>query len=358
MRCSPGRGSSRAGPRRGGRSRRPGSRPTGSPSPRRPRRSPTCCSPRASPAGGSRCSTTAPGADGLDKELAAAGAEVRSLVVYRWGPPPDPAALAARSGAAAAARSTRSSSRRPRAPHAWLAAADAEGVTRPVVRRLRVGAHGRRRRRPGDGAAAERRGITPLVPDRGRLGALVRMLVGHYGRPGRRRHDGRGRLQVRRTVALLDDHVLPLSPSGLEVLRLLAEAGGDVVTRGQVLTVLPGDSTDPHAAEVAVARLREACGGRALIRPSSSAATGSPSPDRGAPAAPVRPALPRGRATAGRGPAGPAARLPARAPGDRPMQRRLRRPAPGPPPAGDPAADGQGRRLACWCTATAGRTSR
>jgi uroporphyrinogen-III synthase len=75
-----------------------------------------------------------------------------------------------------------------------------------------------------------------------------------------------GRLQVRRTVALLDGHVLPVSPSGLEVLRLLADAAGDVVTRGQVLSVLPGDSTDPHAAEVAIARLREVCGGRAMVQ--------------------------------------------------------------------------------------------
>src|SRR3954447_25782057 len=35
------------------------------------------------------------GADGLDTELAAAGADVASLVVYRWGPPPDPGALTA-----------------------------------------------------------------------------------------------------------------------------------------------------------------------------------------------------------------------------------------------------------------------
>jgi uroporphyrinogen-III synthase len=32
-----------------------------------------------------------------------------------------------------------------------------------------------------------------------------------------------------------------------------------------VLTVLPGESADPHTAEVAVARLRDACG-RSLIQ--------------------------------------------------------------------------------------------
>ena len=67
-----------------------------------------------------------------------------------------------------------------------------------------------------------------------------------------------GSLVIRARVAVLDGKVLPLSPTGVEVLRLLASAGGDVVPRDRVLDVLPGESTDPHAAEVAIARLREA----------------------------------------------------------------------------------------------------
>jgi uroporphyrinogen-III synthase len=49
------------------------------------------------------------------------------------------------------------------------------------------------------------------------------------------------------------------------VLRLLADARGYVVSGSQVLSVLPGESRDPHAAEVAVARLREAAGTPRLI---------------------------------------------------------------------------------------------
>ena len=60
--------------------------------------------------------------------------------------------------------------------------------------------------------------------------------------------------------------MLALTPTGLEVLRLLVKAGGSVVPRDHVLAVLPGDSTDPHAAEVAIARLRDATGSRALIK--------------------------------------------------------------------------------------------
>jgi uroporphyrinogen-III synthase len=100
---------------------------------------------------------------------------------------------------------------------------------------------------------------------RGRLGSLVRTLVGHFG--GLQVLDTvAGPLQVHRGAAVLDGRVLPLSPSGLAVLRLLAERAGEVVTRAEVLEALPGDSRDPHAAEVAVARLRDATGCRELVR--------------------------------------------------------------------------------------------
>jgi uroporphyrinogen-III synthase len=52
--------------------------------------------------------------------------------------------------------------------------------------------------------------------------------------------------------------VLPLSPNGLAILRRLARNPGEVVSRADLLDVLAGASVDPHTAEVAVARLREA----------------------------------------------------------------------------------------------------
>lgn len=56
------------------------------------------------------------GADGVDEALAGAGADVVSLVVYRWGPPADPAAVAASVVAAAAGGSTPWRSPPPRVP--------------------------------------------------------------------------------------------------------------------------------------------------------------------------------------------------------------------------------------------------
>jgi uroporphyrinogen-III synthase len=75
-----------------------------------------------------------------------------------------------------------------------------------------------------------------------------------------------GVLRLRAAAATLDHVVLPVSRSGLAVLRCLARSPGHVVTRDALLEVLPGDSDDPHTAEVAVARLREAVGSRRLVR--------------------------------------------------------------------------------------------
>ena len=48
--------------------------------------------------------------------------------------------------------------------------------------------------------------------------------------------------------------------------ELLMEAKGDVVSRSEVLEVLPGDSRSGHAVEVAVGRLREAIGDRRVVQ--------------------------------------------------------------------------------------------
>jgi uroporphyrinogen-III synthase len=207
------------------------------------------------------------GADGLDTELAAAGADVHSLVVYRWGPPPDPVAL--KLSVVAAADGDLDAVVFTSAPGAaaWLAEVDAAGLGEEILARFSVGSMVAAAVGPITAKPLQDRGIQPIVPDRGRLGALVRALVSHYEEAQTSAvTTSAGRLQVRRTVALLDDHVLAVSPSGLAVLRVLAEAGGDVVTREQVLAILPGDSNDPHAAEVAIARVRDACPTKGLIQ--------------------------------------------------------------------------------------------
>ena len=206
------------------------------------------------------------GADGLDEAFAAAGAEVESLVVYRWGPPPDPAAVLASARACAAGEIDAVVFTSAPGAAAWLGAADEAEVRGPLRRRFADGCLLAAAVGPVTAKPLRDAGIEPLIPDRGRLGSLVRALVAHYDeKQTRALATVAGPLQVHRGAAVLDGRVLALSPTGLEVLRLLAEARGGVVGRAEVLAALPGDSRDPHAAEVTIARLREATS-RELIR--------------------------------------------------------------------------------------------
>ena len=103
------------------------------------------------------------GADGLDSELAAAGADVASLVVYRWGPPPDPDALRASVLARRPATSTPWCSRRrrglTRGCRPSMSAACRPGAGPPAGR-----PHGGRRRRPVTAKPLQDRGVEPDRP--------------------------------------------------------------------------------------------------------------------------------------------------------------------------------------------------
>jgi uroporphyrinogen-III synthase len=207
------------------------------------------------------------GADGLDEVFAKAGARVSPLVVYRWGPAPDPDAVAASVRAAAAGEIDAVVFTSAPGAEAWMQAVEEAGVLDEVVSRFTTGELVAASVGPVTSRPLVGRGIEPLEPERGRLGALVRALVGHYeDADSVALNTVAGSLVIRARVAVLDGQVLPLSPTGVEVLRLLASAGGDVVSREQVLDVLPGISRDGHAVEVAVARLREATGRRDLVK--------------------------------------------------------------------------------------------
>ena len=206
------------------------------------------------------------GADGLESALAAAGAIVTELVVYRWGPAPDPALVRASARAAAAGEIDAVVFTSAPSAEAWLATVEAEGVQDAVAARCRSGRLVLAAVGPVTAKPLLHRGLAPLLPERGRLGALVRALVTHYERvESVALSTVAGTLLVRARVAVLDGRVLAVSPSGLAVLRLLAEAGGAVVAREDVLAALPGASTESHAVEVAIARLRDALGRKDLV---------------------------------------------------------------------------------------------
>ena len=206
------------------------------------------------------------GADGLDERFVAAGARVTSLIVYRWGPPPDPSVLVDSVHECANRHIDAVTFTSAPGAHAWLAAARREGALDRIVERTLGGGLVAAAVGPVTAGPLRDVGIDPLVPERGRLGALVRALVSHYEElQSAAVVTVGGPLIVHSTAAVLGSRTLALSRGALDVLRLLAQARGDVVSRHQVLAALKTDSQDLHTAEVAVARLREAMGVKGVI---------------------------------------------------------------------------------------------
>lgn len=202
----------------------------------------------------------------FEGKLAAAGAEVISLQVYRWGPAPNPGAVTEACLAVAAAEYDAVVFTSAPGASAFLAELDAQGVME-IVRdqstdaRLMIAAVG-----PMTASPLATAGMMPIYPERSRMGALVRQVIMRLGDETPVLETPEGALRIRASEATLDHRPLSLSPNGLAVLRRLAREPGRVVSREALLHALPGESNDPHAAEVAVARLRESIAPHQLVR--------------------------------------------------------------------------------------------
>ncbi|MFI0720101.1 uroporphyrinogen-III synthase [Streptomyces sp. NPDC021224] len=202
---------------------------------------------------------------GFNESLRAAGARVVAVPVYRWMPPEDLApvdrlldAVTSRAldavtftSAPASASLLNRAAQRGRLD-AYLDALRSDvlaGCVGPVTA-LPLQAHD----------------IPTLQPERFRLGPLVQLLAREL--PGRVRplpvagHE----IQIRGQAALVDGALRPVPPAGMALLRALARRPGWVVSRADLLRVLPGAGRDEHAVETAMARLRAALGAPRLIQ--------------------------------------------------------------------------------------------
>lgn len=200
------------------------------------------------------------GDDGLEARLRTAGAEPFGLVVYRWGPAPDRDAVTEAIVATAAGGYDAVAFTSAPGAAAWLDAVRDAGVLGEVrslasAGRLLLSAVG-----TVTSAPLEEAGFAPLVPERARLGALARSLIVELDAAHARVPTRAGELRVWASAATLDGETLALSNGGLAVLRALATDPGATRSRVALLDVLPGESTDPHAVEVAIGRVREAAG--------------------------------------------------------------------------------------------------
>jgi uroporphyrinogen-III synthase len=111
-----------------------------------------------------------------------------------------------------------------------------------------------------------RKGVPTSSPERMRLGALARHIAVELPPLVSRTVKAADHaIEIRGTCVLVDGCVKSLSGSGMAVLRALAQRPGDVVSRGDLLRVLPGNSNDTHAVDTAVLRLRTALGDKQIV---------------------------------------------------------------------------------------------
>jgi uroporphyrinogen-III synthase len=100
-------------------------------------------------------------------------------------------------------------------------------------------------------------GIDPVVPDRFRLGALIRLVCEELGAHHVERYrSGEVVLELRGRSITVDGRPVVLGPNALALLRTLARSDG-VVSRAELIRALP-EVLDDHALEVAISRLRRA----------------------------------------------------------------------------------------------------
>ena len=202
--------------------------------------------------------------ESLLARLTGAGAQVERVPVYRWGPSPDPAAVQRAIDATCARTVDAVVFTSAPGSQAFLDAAAAAGRLKDLVEALArdvvpavVG--------PVTAGPLHAAGLRPLVPDRYRLGALVRAVADHLAdHRVQQVRTAAGVLHVRGQAATLDGEVLTLSPAPMAILRALARRPGEVVDRHRLLEALPG-AADLHAVEVAVGRLRAGLGRRGVV---------------------------------------------------------------------------------------------
>ncbi|PPG27420.1 uroporphyrinogen-III synthase [Rathayibacter sp. AY2B9] len=100
-------------------------------------------------------------------------------------------------------------------------------------------------------------GILPVVPDRFRMGALIRLTCEHLEQASPRIETAFGVLELRGRHAVLAGTRVALTPVALALFRTLVAAEGATVAR-HVLAASAPEALDDHAVDVAVSRLRQA----------------------------------------------------------------------------------------------------
>lgn len=107
-------------------------------------------------------------------------------------------------------------------------------------------------------------GVPVVQPARARIGAMARELTLALPQRAVRLRIAAREVEVRGQAVVVDGELRPVAPAPMAVLRALVSARGRVVSRQDLLAVLPGGGEE-HAVETAIGRLRTALGEPRLV---------------------------------------------------------------------------------------------
>ncbi|MFR9751234.1 uroporphyrinogen-III synthase [Nocardia sp. 004] len=191
--------------------------------------------------------------------LRCAGADVVPVPVYRWVPPDDQGPMDHLIEAIVTASLDCVTFTSAPAVASMLMRAKETGLLDGLLYALRgrvlpacVG--------PITAAPLEELGVPTSMPGRARLGALARHVAEELPRRANRIQAAGHHISVRGACVVVDGQVRQLAPAPMALMRALARQPGRVVSREDLLAVLPGGGDDTHAVETAIARLRSGLG--------------------------------------------------------------------------------------------------
>ena len=118
---------------------------------------------------------------------------------------------------------------------------------------------------PVTAAPLQQAGITPLVPERFRMGALIKTVCDHLEQTAVLRRESAGTLlEVRGQSLSVDGVPIPLAPAPLQLLRALMRAGGAVLSHADLAAEMGLGDAD-HALHMTISRLRAALPDPAIV---------------------------------------------------------------------------------------------
>lgn len=192
----------------------------------------------------------------LDR-LRAAGAELITVTPYRWVRPEGEDRLDALIAAVCAGELDVVTFTSAPAVDALFSAAHELGLHAQLItafrQRVATAAVG-----PVTAAPLEAAGLRPWVPDRFRMGALIKLVTDNLSRRHVRRLDTpAGPIELRGRTMTIGGEELCLAPAAMLLFRALFDAGGAVVPRDALARLLTQTGSS-HALDMAVNRLRSA----------------------------------------------------------------------------------------------------